>query len=108
MSELEKLVEEAARKARPDLWEIPEAYESLGWPAQEREKVRKIARIAYAAGRKAGREEAASAMDAKAAQLRKYASEDRSRNNPAGGIWNDTRAVEVRNYAAAIRALPEG
>lgn len=97
VSEIEKLVEEMTTPALL-------AFHRDGLVAA----IKAVIPLAYAAGRKAGREEAASAMDAKAAQLRKYASEDRSRNNPAGGIWNDTRAVEVRNYAAAIRALPEG
>ena len=50
------------------------------------------------------REKCAKVLDVKADELRKSAADYRSRNNPQGGIWADTRAVEATNAAAAIRA----
>ena len=62
----------------------------------------KVAQIMWPIARAAALREAAGIIDDRASHLRSAAAADRSRNNPMGGLWYDTRAVEASEHAAAL------
>lgn len=61
-----------------------------------------MAKAAYPIARAAALREAAGIIDNRASHLRSAAAADRARNNPMGGVWYDTRAVEASEHAAAL------
>ena len=88
-----KEIEEMARAMqRHERW-------SCFWSHEEAEA---LCRAAYPIARAAALQEAAGIIDDRASHLRSAAAADRSRNNPMGGLWYDTRAVEASEHAAAL------